>query len=586
MRWRSVLRCFAVVFAALLVCKGLHGQVDSPRTSSETIRVIPVEYYWRENPRLGGLWFPEESRRVIEIDKPRFESPQVQDRLAAAQIVIRLADEPELPKQEAFQIVIDRLRAGEKHPEVRRSLISAACSLADASALDELWKWSEGDASSLAVVESTCVRLGSSIPLDAWRRRIVDKDALDGPLMTACRGIGVVGTPRDVENLLPIVMEKTRAMPIRLAAAEACGRITDRDLLPEVQKLVKHRDAPIEFIVVRLLTQAGTPESIAFLKDFVDTASVAASRAAFEVLLKADSEWCRGVAVEQSHHADSAVRSECIKMLQGIDSSEAAACLLEMLGDTHPDLRNQARAALLHKLAMKEADPSSQSTDLPALINPAIVKALQSDDWRAVEQAIRLAMELKQIDHTSQLVQLLDHPRNEVNITAAWALRRSQPSPEIMEQMLRKAEVWTAEIEQAIRQKEPYPVPVYRRLGHMFETFGVMRYEPAAPLLNKYIPKVFGMGLITRMCAVTSLGRIYADRKMPELRTALEARIAEKNVMIPEPESLRFAATVALGLLGDAEAEPALVEFDETEKTPIHAATVWALERIRPKAEK
>ncbi len=121
-----------------------------------------------------------------------------------------------------------------------------------------------------------------------------------------------------------------------------------------------------------------------------------------------------------------------------------------------------------------------------------------------------------------------------------------------------------------------------RATAHLLEAFGHRKYEPAKDTVIRFVPKT-GFNLILRMTGIWSCGRLWENAKNKKLTDELHARIADKASMTPELESLRFAATLALGWIADPDSREPLIQNNEPQPAPIGYATEWALNRIEKK---
>jgi hypothetical protein len=121
-----------------------------------------------------------------------------------------------------------------------------------------------------------------------------------------------------------------------------------------------------------------------------------------------------------------------------------------------------------------------------------------------------------------------------------------------------------------------------RRIAHLLEAFGIKRYAPAQAMLLVYVPKDDQrMGLITRMAGLWACGRMWESRVNRPLAKQLITCISDKQSMFPEPESVRFAATLALGWMADPETREAVIAQQENLPSPIAPATQWTLQRFQ-----
>jgi hypothetical protein len=203
------------------------------------------------------------------------------------------------------------------------------------------------------------------------------------------------------------------------------------------------------------------------------------------------------------------------------------------LDDPHLGVRGQVREALFRLAATVEFE---------ARLRPAAIEVLTGQSWRGQEQATLLLAALDHKPVAARLVQLLESPREEVQVAAAWGLRKlavKETLPAILDKANRQTER---------RKREGVSIPIDAQVAHLCEAMGVMKYTPAEPLLRTYIPKVYAMGEMSRSSAIWALGHLHAGVPDEELAQLLYDRAAEPlSAMPPEMEGVRIASTVALG---------------------------------------
>jgi hypothetical protein len=111
---------------------------------------------------------------------------------------------------------------------------------------------------------------------------------------------------------------------------------------------------------------------------------------------------------------------------------------------------------------------------------------------------------------------------------------------------------------------------------------GELRYEPAAELLIRYIPKHSGFDGMARGAALYALGRIYEDRLRADLSTLFQERLADDTPIDPESAYVRRFAAIALGRMKAADGLDTLRAFysADVQITSIAGASRWAIMQI------
>jgi HEAT repeat protein len=187
------------------------------------------------------------------------------------------------------------------------------------------------------------------------------------------------------------------------------------------------------------------------------------------------------------------------------------------------------------------------------------------------------------LDHepaAARLVELLRHSREEVAVTAAWALRKLQAA-EALGPMLARAE----ELERLTLAQTPVPHGD-RQASQLHQAFGEAGYRPAQPLLRRHLAGPTQKGPdrpeSARAAAVWALTLLHADEPDPALAKVLVERMAADEATPPELPLVRRMAAVGLGRLKAAEHLPALRKVAERDgvNSEIGYSCFWSIERL------
>lgn len=540
-----------------------------PVAKSEAIEPAKVEFLWQTSPKLDFDWEGQPYIPLIEATPEQIHSDSASVRLRAAQNVLRAPGSPRLDRPRALEAMLKRLQTGELNNTVRIELMAAACELDDGTYADQLWKLSQDDVTVRQTVELACIRWRKGLPLEQWRAAIQSAATTEQALLTAIDGIGATGSESDVSNLALLLMDSARSTPVRLRAAKAIGQVADGDRLALAKKLRESKASLADVMSVALLARSPVQSSAMFVQEIAQTGQPIAERAAYEWLCQRDGATAQGMAERFLQHSDSAVRRLALQQISDALSDKSLPALFAAFQDENPSVRTAARELVLKCCTRSE-------TKLPSALE-LLKKSIDSNDWRELEQAIRLAVELKQSAYCERLLSLLDHARPEVCITSGWALRHLAEENAILQSMLEYVQVKT---ESLAKGSAEVTEPNLRTMAHLLEAFGLRKYEPAQPTAIKYVPKNFQMGLITRMAAAWTCGRLWERTENKPLIKLLHERIADKSTEFPEFLSVRFTATLALGMIGDSESRQPLIDNDEAKPAPIGYATEWALKQI------
>lgn len=555
---------------ALLLC------VVALTTTGWPIDPIEIEYLWQSQPSLNFDWQGPPGVPNVYVSAENLNASSANERIKAAQSIVRAPNSRSLDKPAILNALLARLKAGEPDPLVRIELIAAACELDDGAHAQQLWESAQTEPDASAVVERACIRWRNALPLDRWRKVLSKNESTDHELLHAIEGIGATGTNTDVIALQSLALDGTRSAPMRLASARALGQVASDDQMPLAKKLKASSAQYGQLMAIEVLAHTSTSGTTEFVQDIAQHGLPIAQRAAYHWLCKHDMSTAQRLAEEFLKHVDPAIR---LAALEQITLAATDSTLPALFAAFHDQNTNVRLAARLHVLTCVDRSDETKQRAL-ALLS----EAMQEKEWRALEQAIRLAVELHQISYCDRLMTLLDHERGEICISAGWALRNLAEDEAILHRMLDYVKQFTTQLMSDatgnITEKD------FRCCAHLLEAFGHRKFEPAKETALRYVPKVFRLGLITRMAAVWTCGRLWENSENKNLTQELHARIADKNTQFPESPSVRYVATLALGWIADADSRDPLVKWDEFKPTPIGHATEWALKRIDDRSAK
>ena len=533
---------------------------------------VKLDFLWLSEPKLEYEWLPGPLVANVDVSPEDFNAKLARERLQAAQSVLRVPTSPSFDPAAILQAVMTRLEAGEPHRLVRVEMIAAACELDDGRHVDKLWKWAQGDSDAEAIVQQACIRWRSALPVERWRKSLIDPATSDQKLLQAVDGLGAAGAAEDVKLLQGVVMDGTRPATLRLGSARAIGRLATNDQMDLAKQLRASTAANAELLAVEVLANSPAQGATEFVQDIALHGPLLAQRAAYRWLCQRDASTAQRLVGSFLKHVDSEVRLLALAQITLADTDQTLPALFAAFDDEHPGVRVAAREHVL-TCCTRSDERLRAAIDL---LKPAI----GSEDWRGLEQSIRLAVELKQPSHCDRLLSLVEHARPEVSITACWALRHLAEDAEILNRMLARVQAVTDKLLDVSNINVVMTEVDLQCTAHLLEAFGHRKFEPAKATCLRYVPKNGRLGQITRMTAIWSCGKLWEHGENKELIRELHARIADKASESPETTSLRYTATIALGWIADSESRQPLITCDEFKPTAIGYATEWALQRI------
>jgi hypothetical protein len=219
-----------------------------------------------------------------------------------------------------------------------------------------------------------------------------------------------------------------------------------------------------------------------------------------------------------------------------------------------------------------------------------VSRVLETDSWRGLVQS---AILLSQLDHkpaARRLVALLPNKREEVQIAAAWGLRKLNV-PDTLDAVVRF-------IAEEPKNHPPAkgrpgisvgPPPtsvgvIDHVLSQLNQLLGQQRYKPADAVLRRYIRKHY-MGNEARAAAVWALGMIHElDTKNDDaLIDPIEERLADAGSIPPEDMRVRRMSAITLGRLKSKKSLPTIRDsypFKRADADLVNNACGWAIQQI------
>ena len=409
---------------------------------------------------------------------------------------------------------------------------------------------------------------------EVWLRRLEDRALRPLWLLLAIRCLAVTKESAAQQPLLQLVHDRRGATNIRLAAAQTLAVISSDGLIADARQHTSDKSAgkAIERLLgMTLISGHSSQDAIALIQELAADAEPSVATAALTRLLDINPALTFDLAPTAVTNPDVNVRRHGAQALVSKADETSIRQLTRLLSDPNPKLRRWVAKSFLDLAAR------------PELRNTVIAeteRALTSDDWRGLEQAILLAVHLEQKNYANRMLELLQHSRPEVAVTAAWALRRFQ-LPETLTEMLNHAQRQY----DRIRNKDTAPHVsqlIDGQHSQLFQAFGQLRFTDAEPLMRKFVPKNFSLGNESRAAACWALGYLHENRATPDLTQQFVGRLSDVESMMPEVEPVRRTCGVSLGRMKSTSALPVVRNFAASDgiTSAVGQSCWWAIEQL------
>jgi HEAT repeat protein len=416
-----------------------------------------------------------------------------------------------------------------------------------------------------SIVEPALAEWKSTELEDVWTNRLQQGVAGEAEMIYAIKGLASIKSDQASEQLQQIVSDDKRSAAIRLIAAQQLAIIDSSGLL-DLAKQISATSTPNHFytlLAIEFLGRHTDEATIAFLYGTLDIQSDAVQSHAIRNLYRINPSLVEPLGERFKSSKDANVRQHLIDALADAASKERIFELSYFLNDINPHLRRSAAAHLL-KLA--------ERPELTESVIEATAQIQSGSQWQGCEQSTWVLGKLKYLPSGARMVELLGHERGDVKVAAAWGLNELK-MPEHLPAMLEHAQsVWdgfqSGQLNAIMRGITPHQ-------ALLFNAFGDLRYSAAEPLLMKYVPKNYDIGVDARVAAVWALGMLHEDAVDEKLAADLVGRL-EDNGQFPEIEDVRNMSAVSLGRMRAESALDSLKRFANEGLTGCH----WALERM------
>ncbi|MFN3192395.1 MAG: HEAT repeat domain-containing protein [Aureliella sp.] len=562
-----------VLVVAFLCVSGKYAVGQAPAKKSPR---RDLQNRWEYTPNLGANFTPGAAKDPkLPLLPEMVRAPDLQTRIYTMQRIVRESAVQPANRAELYQAAVEQLAEDVSGLTSRQALlasVSAARALAsNREELEKVYALVQEKPFAAETVERDLVKMGSTAGLPAWRERVEKGTTKLGLLLTALDGLSVGGNESDRAALEAILMDSSTLLPIQLAAAQALGSCAKSGLEGTAKELLASSRPQKELLAANILLAHKSSDAAAVAEQILDSGNEQAEAVAYQVIARIDPEKGRALAKDLVKHPESAMRNTAIDVLNAMSDRASVGLMALALDDENLNVREKVRDNLIAKVKVDALKP---------LINDVIGHYINGEKWQGVEQAINLAVALKQYQRAPKLLELLEHPRSEISIRAAWGLQvLTRLPPEILTQIHEHCEVTTKKLVEG----KPVSFEEELRVAFCFEALGLNQYRPASDMLMLYVPKNDQkMHVLTRTSAVYALGLIWKGRENKSLMRQLAGRMNDVG-LTPEPGSLRYTAALSLGLIGDESMLGALETANAPEPDPVGIAARWAINYIKSK---
>ncbi len=552
-------------------CGLLLGLLGAAAAGQEPIALV---HRWEVEPPLDAQWRAREAQLRGPVDLQRLSSEIDEYQLSEARWILQAGRQfSDEDRQAAIEVLFDQLRAGEANRQVRQTLVAACVQLADDSQVTELWEIAQADSAVAPFVERELISRQLDPAAAIWLERVGDPQAAESGLLLAIEGLAAIGEVKARDQLLPLLLGSQVSLPVRLAVAESLGRLVESGLEEVASDVLATTLSAKELMAARLLRRHDSDAAASLQSQVLQSEFGPAQAVAYQWFADHRLPEAQRLAATVIDHPDHSLRLMAVNVLQQAEDAASLRLMGQRLSDPIPLVRRTVREHLVAKASLGELRP---------VVDEIVRQQLTGEAYAGSEQAILVVVALRDQSQCPKLVKLLDHPRPEVNIRAAWGLQQIAEDPAVLADILKHCQYWTEPLVNYNPEHIVEDTDIYR-LSFLFEALGHNAYRPADGLLRIYVPKNSQkMRPTTRISAIWALGKIWQGTQDSGLEQPIAARLLDASVDDPEEEPVKFAAAIALGFIGNPASRDALASAPDEPPAPIGVAVAWALEQLPP----
>jgi len=535
-------------------------------------QVLKVEHVMFDDPVLelpkGKGFYPN---TAISVWIEALGQSEIGLKRKVAQTIVRAHEVGMKGLEETIKPMIRELEKSDAHPSVQLSMAQALVALDTRDAASMLLAAVERNGLEMSqTVEPAMARWQYQKAEPLWKQRLQDSGVSKTRLVLALRGLASLKSKGESAKLLNLAADTNISPRVRFEAADAASRV-DPDGTLSVAEQLNSSDALLidRIVAARLIARSkGSAAEAMLLKLAVDKASTVAA-IALKRLLEIDPVLISGVAGSALGSKDANVRMLAARAIAVQSNDESISKLQPLLDDRHPANRGFV-CDEFYRMAVKD--------DLRDNVIAAASKMLHGEGWRGFEQSILLLTSLKYTDESTRFVELLNHERPEVFVTAAWALRVLA-----IESTLPAMLSYAESIAQPVRNAEfpKYANQYDHQLAHLYEAFGQQKFMPSQKVMISYIPKTLTC-VRSRRGGIWAIGLLLAENSAKSICDQLIQRAADASTFNPEDPLVRRMAAISLARMNAKDYVASLRKISKAEGQggQVGYACAWAVSQL------
>lgn len=559
-------------FKLLVVAAAAAAALSTVHAEDDVATVVPPvvdDVMWQDPFLPVPTWLPKFSQTLVPMWLEALARPEAETRRMAAG-TFAIAASRSMPDLAPAIEPLRGILTGDDDPVVRRCAASALVALDARDAAAELKAAAAADGLLMAeIVEPALATWGDASARDVWMARLVAPDCEAALCRLAIECLATAGVSEAVERLQARVVDDSQPLAVRVAAAQACGRLQSSGLSETARDLAARRLRPRHvgpLLAALVLSRHDDPAAVDLLTSLAQDPEPTVATAALDRLRQIDNSLALPLSRAAIASPDAGLRRVGAEILIAQGDVAAIESLCPLLDDRNPGVRGHVAGALVSFAA---------DESLADAVIAGTMAELADSGWRGLEQA---ALVLGTLDHepaADRLLELMDHTRPETAVAAAWALRKLAVEATL-------APLLTfAERAHSLMQEPSSQRHIGLQESQLFQFFGEMLYAPAESLMRQFVPKSTLLPE-ARGAACWALGHLKAAAPDEELAVAFAGRLADVASPNPENDLVRTMTAIGLGRM-KSESQISTLRTFADQHGPIDTVglgCLWAIEQI------
>ncbi len=560
-------------FKLLVIAAATAAALSSVHAEDDVAAAKPPvvdDVMWQDPYLPLPSWQPKFSKTLLPLWLEALARPEAETRRMAAG-TFAIAASRSMPDLEPAIEPLRRILTGDDDPVVRRCAASALVALDARNAAADLKAAAAADGLLMAeIVEPALATWGDAAAHDVWMARLATPDCEAALCRLAIECLATAGASEAAELLQARVVDDSQLLAVRVAAAQACGRLQSSGLSETARDLAARRLRPRHvgpLLAAFVLSHHEDAAAVDLLTSLAQDPEPTVATVALDRLRQIDNSLALPLARAAIASPDAGLRQVGAEVLIAQGDVAAIESLCPLLDDRNPDVRGIVAGALV--------DFATNDSLLTVGVLDGTMAVLSGTGWRGLEQA---ALVLGTLDHepaADRLLELMDHTRPETAVAAAWALRKLAVEATLAP-LLTFAERAHSLMQEPISERH-----IGLQESQLFQFFGEMRYAPAEPLMRQFVPKSTLLPE-ARGAACWALGHLKATAPDEDLAVAFAGRLADVASPNPENDLVRTMTAISLGRM-KSESQISTLRTFADQHGPIDTVglgCLWAVEQI------